>query len=92
MFSTYDCAVKGIRKKEDPWNSIIAGFFTGGSLAIRGGYKAARNGAIGCAVLLAVIEGVGIGFQKMMAGSTKLEVSRPGQPASQADDWSHGEQ
>jgi hypothetical protein len=53
----------------------IAGFFTGGSLAIRGGYKAARNGAIGCAVLLAVIEGVGIGFQKMLAGSTKLEVS-----------------
>lgn len=74
LFSTFDCAVKGIRKKEDPYNAIIAGFFTGGSLAIRGGYKAARNGAIGCAVLLAVIEGVGIGFQKLMAGSTKLEV------------------
>lgn len=56
------------------YNAIIAGFFTGGSLAIRGGYKAARNGAIGCAVLLAVIEGVGIGFQRMLAGSTKLEV------------------
>lgn len=54
----------------------IAGFFTGGSLAIRGGYKAARNGAISCAILLAVIEGVGIGFQKMFAGTTKLEVSR----------------
>lgn len=52
----------------------IAGFFTGGSLAIRGGYKAARNGAISCAILLAVIEGVGIGFQKMFAGATKLEV------------------
>ena len=76
LFSTFDCAVKGVRKKEDPYNAIIAGFFTGGALAIRGGYKAARNGAIGCAVLLAVIEGVGISFQKMMAGSTKLEVSR----------------
>jgi mitochondrial import inner membrane translocase subunit TIM17 len=75
LFSTFDCAVKGVRRKEDPWNAIIAGFFTGGSLAIRGGYKAARNGAIGCAVLLAVIEGVGIGFQRMMAGTTKLEVS-----------------
>ncbi len=52
----------------------IAGFFTGGALAIRGGYKAARNGAISCAILLAVIEGVGIGFQKMFAGATKLEV------------------
>ncbi|UQC85532.1 uncharacterized protein CLUP02_11030 [Colletotrichum lupini] len=61
--------------KEDPWNSIAAGFLTGGALAIRGGYRAARNGAIGCALLLAVIEGVGIGFQKMFAGSTKLEVN-----------------
>ena len=77
LFSASDCAIKGIRQKEDPWNAIGAGFFTGGALAIRGGYKAARNGAIGCAVLLAVIEGVGIGFQKMMAGSTKLEMPAP---------------
>ncbi|KAI8297816.1 hypothetical protein K4K61_012419 [Colletotrichum sp. SAR11_59] len=67
--------IKGFRNS--PRNAIIAGFFTGGSLAIRGGYKAARNGAIGCAVLLAVIEGVGIGFQKMFAGSTKLEMPQP---------------
>lgn len=32
-----------------------------------------RNGAIGCAILLAVIEGVGIGFSRMMAEGTKLE-------------------
>ncbi len=97
LFSTFDCAVKGIRKKEDPYNAstywmsgtgmnatderhganiwiIIAGFFTGGALAVRGGYKAARNSAIGCACLLAVIEGVGIGFQRMMAENTRLEV------------------
>lgn len=75
MFSLFDCGMKGLRRKEDPWNAIGAGFLTGGALAIRGGFRSARNGAIGCAVLLAVIEGVGIGFQKMMAGSTKLEVS-----------------
>ena len=75
MFSTFDCAVKGIRKKEDPYNSIIAGFFTGGALAIRGGAKAARNGAIMCAIFLAVIEGVGIGIQRMMADNTRLDVS-----------------
>ncbi|GMF73259.1 unnamed protein product [Aspergillus oryzae] len=75
MFSTFDCAIKGIRKKEDPYNAIIAGFFTGGALAVRGGVKAARNSAIMCAVFLAVIEGVGIGFQRMMADNTKLEVS-----------------
>lgn len=108
LFSTFDCAVKGIRKKEDPYNAsmlpslfacvtrwisigvriggypvlmfffsflVIAGFFTGGALAVRGGVKAARNSAIMCAVFLAVIEGVGIGFQRMMADNTKLEVS-----------------
>lgn len=74
LFSTFDCAVKSYRQKEDPWNAITAGFLTGGSLAMRGGFKSARNGAIGCAVLLAVIEGVGIAFGKMMAGNTKLEV------------------
>lgn len=75
LFSTFDCTVKGIRRKEDPYNAIIAGFFTGGALAVRGGYKAMRNGAIGCAVLLAVIEGVGIGIGKYFAGNTRLEVS-----------------
>jgi hypothetical protein len=30
-----------------------------------------------CAVFLAVIEGVGIGFQRMMADNTKLEVRNP---------------
>ena len=60
--------------------SVIAGFFTGGALAIRGGAKAARNSAIGCACLLAVIEGVGIGFQRMMAENTRLDVPLPPQP------------
>lgn len=102
LFSTFDCAVKGIRKKEDPYNAsmlsdmwtgscsrhmnscmvganrykVIAGFFTGGALAVRGGLKAARNSAIGCACLLAVIEGVGIGFQRMMAENTRLDVRK----------------
>lgn len=35
MFSTYDCAIKGYRQKEDAWNAILAGFMTGGSLAAR---------------------------------------------------------
>ncbi|KAF2019772.1 mitochondrial import inner membrane translocase subunit tim-17 [Aaosphaeria arxii CBS 175.79] len=74
LYSTFDCAVKGIRQKEDPWNAIISGFFTGGALAVRGGARAMRNNAIGCAVLLAVIEGVGIAFSRMMAENTRLEV------------------
>ncbi|GMM37147.1 protein transporter [Saccharomycopsis crataegensis] len=67
LFSTYDCAVKAVRKREDPWNAIIAGFFTGGSLAIRGGWKHTRNSAISCGILLGLIEGAGILMQKWMA-------------------------
>ena len=69
----------GKRQQEAGWisansNTVIAGFFTGGALAIRGGMKAARNSAIGCGILLAVIEGVGIGIQRMMAENTRLDV------------------
>lgn len=38
---------------------------------MRGGVKAARNSAIGCACLLAVIEGVGIGMNRTMAGNSR---------------------
>jgi import inner membrane translocase subunit TIM17 len=56
----------------------------GGSLAVRGGARAMRNGAIGCAILLAVIEGVGIGFQRMMAENTRLEPPPPPPQANTA--------
>ena len=59
------------------FGTVIAGFFTGGALAVRGGLKAARNSAIGGAVLLAIFEGVGIAFQRMLAENTRLEVSFP---------------
>lgn len=35
LFSSFDCAVKGYRQKEDPYNAIISGFLTGGTLAVR---------------------------------------------------------
>lgn len=38
---------------------------------MRGGVKAARNSAIGCACLLAIIEGVGIGMNRTMAGNSR---------------------
>ena len=37
-YRTFDCAVKGYRQKEDPWNAIISGFLTGGCLAARGAW------------------------------------------------------
>ncbi|AAW45378.1 mitochondrial import inner membrane translocase subunit [Cryptococcus gattii Ru294] len=67
LFSTFDCAVKGYRQKEDPWNAIISGFLTGGSLALRSGPKSAFGSAVGCAILLGVFEGVGVVANRMMA-------------------------
>jgi import inner membrane translocase subunit TIM17 len=43
-----------------------------------------RNNAIGCAVLLAVIEGVGIAFGRMMAENTRLEAPQPPPQPQQA--------
>lgn len=35
LFSTIDCTLVHIRKKEDPWNSITSGALTGAILAVR---------------------------------------------------------
>lgn len=75
LFSTFDCTVKAVRRKEDPYNAIFAGFLTGGTLAVRGGLRAMRNSAIGCACLLAVFEGVGIALNRFFA-----EQNRPVAP------------
>jgi 4-amino-4-deoxy-L-arabinose transferase-like glycosyltransferase len=36
VFSSMDCLLIYYRQKDDPLNAIIAGFITGGILAIRG--------------------------------------------------------
>ncbi|CAL4115020.1 unnamed protein product, partial [Meganyctiphanes norvegica] len=60
MFSTIDCSLVYLRKKEDPWNSIMSGAATGGILAARSGVAAMAGSALIGGVLLAMIEGVGI--------------------------------
>jgi import inner membrane translocase subunit TIM17 len=91
MFSTFDCAVKGWRKKEDAWNAIISGFMTGGCLALRseftafsaltgtqiplGGPKGAFQSAVACGILLGVFEGVGV-----LLGRVFSEGQRPQAP------------
>lgn len=67
LFSTFDCSLVAIRKKEDPWNSIFSGAATGGVLAARGGWRAATRSAAVGGVLLAMIEGLQIFLTKMMA-------------------------
>lgn len=67
LFACCDCSLTAIRQKEDPWNSIASGAATGGILAARAGPRAVASAAVVGGVLLALIEGMGIMFTKMMA-------------------------
>ncbi|XP_073129534.1 mitochondrial import inner membrane translocase subunit TIM17-2-like [Henckelia pumila] len=66
LFSTFDCTMVYIRQKEDPWNAILAGAATGGFLQMRQGFRAASRSALFSGVLLALIEGAGIMFNKIV--------------------------
>lgn len=67
LFSTFDCSLVYMRQKEDPWNSIAAGFLTGGFLQLRAGPRSALQSAIFGGVLLGLIEGAGIMLNRMTA-------------------------
>ena len=67
IFACYDCSLTSIRQKEDPWNSIISGAATGGTLALRAGPQAAASAAMVGGVLLALIEGMSIMIGRMSA-------------------------
>ncbi|XP_033647799.1 mitochondrial import inner membrane translocase subunit Tim17-B-like [Asterias rubens] len=67
LFSTFDCALVHIRKKEDPWNSITSGALTGAVLAARNGAVAMAGSAAIGGILLAMIEGIGILMTRMSA-------------------------
>jgi len=71
LFSTIDCSLVYMRKKEDPWNSIISGAATGGILAARSGVGAMAGSAVIGGVLLAMIEGVGILLTRFTAEQFK---------------------
>ena len=67
MFSVCDCSLVALRKKEDPWNSIMSGAGTGFVLTIRQGLWPAVGSAMVGGVLLALIEGAGIALNKFQA-------------------------
>lgn len=67
LFSSYDCAFMHLRGREDPWNAIAAGAFTGGTLAARSGMKNLGKNALIGGLLLAGIEGLQILISKSMA-------------------------
>ncbi|PVU85586.1 hypothetical protein BB560_006977 [Smittium megazygosporum] len=80
MFSTFDCAMRGIRQKEDPWNAIASGAITGGMLAIRGGWRTASVSAAFGGILLALIEGIGIGISRLSTGAQPPMAPLPPSP------------
>ena len=74
LFACCDCSLTAIRQKEDPWNSIISGAATGGVLAARAGPRAMATAAVFGGVILALIEGMGIMFTKVMAPASPEEM------------------
>ena len=77
FYSTYDCSLLGIRGKDDIWNSITAGFLTGGTLAIRQGPKPAfRSALIGVRLLLLAGHKGSCAVDACLFGSSSLLVSR----------------
>ena len=91
MFSTFDCAIKGWRQKEDAWNAIMSGFMTGGCLALRsksmsrrplnrshafaGGPRSAFGSAVACGILLGVFEGVGVLMSRVFSEQTRPQMA-----------------
>ncbi|KXS16894.1 mitochondrial import inner membrane translocase, subunit Tim17/22 [Gonapodya prolifera JEL478] len=56
IYSASECVIEGYRAKNDVYNSISAGCFTGGALAARAGPQAALAGCAGFAAFSAAID------------------------------------
>eukprot|EP00916_Digyalum_oweni_P006000 GHVL01010351.1.p1 GENE.GHVL01010351.1~~GHVL01010351.1.p1 ORF type:complete len:172 (+),score=23.20 GHVL01010351.1:265-780(+) len=73
-FASFDCSLQYIRQTEDHVNPIVAGFCTGGVLALRGGARAAWRSAVVGGVLLCVIEGVSALFSRKMTQTPRQQM------------------
>ncbi len=69
LYSSFDCGLQGIRRKEDPWNSIAAGAAAGGILSVRHGTRAVGRNAVISGLLLALIEGMGIALNRFSSAA-----------------------
>lgn len=56
IFSGTECAIEGLRAKNDLWNGVAGGCLTGGVLARNAGPQAAAVGCAGFAVFSAAID------------------------------------
>jgi len=80
-FSLCDCSLVALRRKEDPWNSILSGAGTGFILALRQGMPAAISSAFIGGVLLGMIEGVGIALNRFQADMYKPQAPQFEEPS-----------
>jgi len=56
VFSGTECAIEGLRAKNDLWNGVAGGCITGGVLARKAGPQAVAFGCAGFAVFSAAID------------------------------------
>ena len=56
MFTGTECAIEGLRAKNDLWNGVAGGCITGGVLAMKAGPQAAAVGCAGFAAFSAAID------------------------------------
>jgi import inner membrane translocase subunit TIM17 len=76
IFSISSCGMVLIRQREDPINSVIAGFTTGFVLAIRGGLRNAMRSAIIGGLFLGIIEGIMVVHQQWQKRKQILEENK----------------
>jgi len=81
-FSSVDCLLVKMRHKEDALNSIISGGATGALLTVRAGVPTMIGSAVVGALLLGLIEGVGIVITRFSAEQFKQTNPGFGEPSS----------
>ncbi|XP_050441354.1 mitochondrial import inner membrane translocase subunit Tim17-B-like [Adelges cooleyi] len=59
LYAAIECTMVGIRKKEDPWNTITSSALAGGILAARKGLRSMAFNAFGSAACMAAFEAYG---------------------------------
>ncbi|KQK15340.1 hypothetical protein BRADI_1g22025v3 [Brachypodium distachyon] len=72
LYSAMDCTMVFVRRKEDPWNSIIAGAATGGILSLREGLRAAGRSALFVGALCAFMDGASLMHSRVVAEQQNL--------------------
>ena len=76
LFSSFDCTLAAVRRKEDPWNAIMSGTATSAVLSMRMGMRSmVRNGAVG-GCILALIEGLQILLSQKLAEVPSQQMMR----------------